>query len=111
MRLRLVGERRSVTDSLLSWAGQRDRLAGRDFGMVLRTGGRGQVEIPVAAADTTSLRISRYPGQSQQNFIAGLRGNLDYALTPRINIGAGFQYDFCANWDETGLFLRLQSRF
>ncbi|HEV7456273.1 MAG TPA: cellulose synthase subunit BcsC-related outer membrane protein [Roseococcus sp.] len=235
VRLRVVGERRSVQDSLLSWAGQRDRLAGRDFGMVVRTGGRAQVEIPVgpgfayvgggysifegqevarntrveagagisypilrseggeltvggdlvyfgyqrnlrfftlghggyyspqsffaanipvdyrgragdftyriggtagfavwrenpsdvfpnnrflqnqliaaAAQDATNTLITRYPGQSQQNFIAGLRGNIDYAITPRINLGAGFQYDKSANWDETVVQLRLQGRF
>jgi len=235
VRVRVVGERRSVQDSLLSWAGQYDRLAGRDFGMVIRTGGRAQVEIPVgagfayvgggysifegqevarntrveagagfsypvlrteggelrvggdlvyfgydrnlrfftlghggyyspqsffaanipvdyrgragdftyrlggtagfavwrenatdvfpnsrflqnqliaaAAQDATNTLVTQYPGQSQQNFIAGLRADLNYAITPRINIGAGFQYDKSANWDETVVQLRLQGRF
>ncbi|WP_426957895.1 cellulose synthase subunit BcsC-related outer membrane protein [Muricoccus radiodurans] len=44
LRLRLRGERRAVTDSLLSWAGMRDNLSGRTFGGVTRTTGYGQIE-------------------------------------------------------------------
>lgn len=44
LRLRLRGERRAVTDSILSWAGMRDTLSGRSFGGVTRTTGYGQVE-------------------------------------------------------------------
>jgi len=49
IRLRVTGERRSVTDSLLSWAGQRDTITGRDWGQVTRLGGRAQVEVPIGA--------------------------------------------------------------
>ncbi|WP_376090943.1 cellulose synthase subunit BcsC-related outer membrane protein [Roseomonas sp. CCTCC AB2023176] len=43
-RLRLRGERRAVTDSILSWAGVRDPLTGQTWGGVTRTGAYGQVE-------------------------------------------------------------------
>jgi tetratricopeptide (TPR) repeat protein len=233
VRLRLLGERRSVVDSLLSYAGQRDRVTGTNWGMVVRTGGRGQVEVPVgrgfaylgggysvfdgenvannarieagaglsypvlqmaggelrvgadlvyfgydrnlrfftlghggyfspqsffagsipvdfraqqgnfsyrlggtlgyavwredsapvfpnsralqaqleARARTDANVITRYAGQSRQNFIGGLRADMDYALTPRVNIGAGFTYDQSANWNEVRGVVRLQGRF
>ncbi|WP_043838145.1 cellulose synthase subunit BcsC-related outer membrane protein [Muricoccus aerilatus] len=43
-QLRLRGERRSVTDSLLSWSGMRDGASGTPFGGVTRVTGRGQLE-------------------------------------------------------------------
>ncbi len=47
LRLRFTGERRAITDSLLSWSGVRDPVQGRYWGGVTRSGGRGQVEIPI----------------------------------------------------------------
>jgi thioredoxin-like negative regulator of GroEL len=44
LRLRVLGERRAVTDSVLSWAGLRDPGTGRVWGGVTRTGGRAQLE-------------------------------------------------------------------
>lgn len=233
LRLRLTGERRSVTDSLLSWAGQVDRVTNRRWGQVVRSGGRGQIEVPVGAgylyagggyavydgdnvasnnrteagagfsyplitrpdgtlsmgtdlvyfsfdrnlrffslghggyyspqsffafnvpvdyrgrsgdfsyrlgatagyavwresaapffpldpglqaqADARAARdstvLSRYPSQSRQNFIANLRADVDYAITPQLNLGASFRYDRSANWDETRVLVRLQGRF
>lgn len=235
-RIRLTGERRSVEDSMLSWVGQRDPFTGRSWGNVVRTGGRGQLELPlgpgyvyagggysvfegqnvasnnrieagagfsypviqgangalsigsdlvyfaydrnqshftygsggyfspqaytafnvpvdyrgrsgdfsyrigatagyavfrqeatpvfannpalqsqlVARAATiggTAPLLTSFPSQNQQNFVGGLRADLDYAITPRINLGAGFRYDKAADWDETRVFIRLQSRF
>jgi len=233
-RIRLTGERRSVEDSLLSWAGQRDQFSGRNWGNVVRTGGRAQIELPlgpgyiyagvgysvfegqnvpsnarieggagfsypvirsangdlnigtdlvyfgfdrnqsnftfgsggyfspqtytafnvpvdfrgrsgdftyrlgasagyavfrqeatpyfandpalqrqlVARAASSPLPIlTSFPTQNQQNFVGGLRADMNYAITQRINLGAGFRYDKAANWDETRIFLRLQSRF
>jgi Tfp pilus assembly protein PilF len=235
-RVRLSGERRSVEDSMLSWVGQRDPFTGRNWGNVIRTGGRGQLEFPlgpgyiyagggysvfegqnvasnnrieagagfaypviqgpngeltigsdlvyfaydrnqshftygsggyfspqaytafnvpvdyrgrsgdfsyrlgatagyavfrqeatpvfannpalqaqlVARAATiggTAPLLTFFPAQNQQNFVGGLRADLDYAITPRVNLGAGFRYDKAADWDETRVFIRLQSRF
>lgn len=233
VRLRVTGERRSVTDSLLSWAGQRDAIQGRHWGQVTRSGGRAQIEVPVRAgyvyagggysiyegqgvadnnrfeagagfsypfisspdgtltggldlvyfgfernlrfftlgqggyyspqsfaalnlpvdyrstlgdlryrvgatvgyaawressspifptdstlqsqvearARTDSTVLSRYAGQSRQNFIANLRADLDYPITPAMNVGASFRYDKSANWDETRVLMRLSGRF
>ncbi|WP_338665828.1 cellulose synthase subunit BcsC-related outer membrane protein [Pararoseomonas sp. SCSIO 73927] len=47
LRVRVAGERRAVTDSLLSWAGAVDDRTGVTMGPVVRTGGRAQVEIPI----------------------------------------------------------------
>ncbi|WP_458096939.1 cellulose synthase subunit BcsC-related outer membrane protein [Roseomonas sp. WA12] len=44
VQLRLRAERRSVTDSLLSWSGMRDPNLGLTFGGVVRNTGRGQIE-------------------------------------------------------------------
>jgi tetratricopeptide (TPR) repeat protein len=43
-QIRLRAERRSVTDSLLSWSGMRDRASGRSFGGVVRDTAYGQYE-------------------------------------------------------------------
>ncbi|MFL1462208.1 cellulose synthase subunit BcsC-related outer membrane protein [Roseococcus sp. DSY-14] len=43
--LRLLGENRPVTDSLLSYASLRDPLSGQSWGAVTRAGGRGQLEV------------------------------------------------------------------
>ena len=233
-RIRLTGERRSVEDSILSWAGQRDQFSGRNWGNVVRTGGRGQLELPLGpgyiyagggysvfegenvrsnarieggagfsypviraaagelsigtdlvyfaydrnqsqftygsggyfspqsyaafnvpvdyrgrsgdftyrlgatagyavfrqeatptfandpalqrqlvarAASSATPLLTGLPSQNQQNFVGGLRGEFDYAITPRINLGAAFRYDKAANWDETRVLLRLRSRF
>ncbi len=233
LRLRFTGERRSVTESLLSWSGMTDRVTGQRWGQVVRTGGRGQLEVPVGAgflyagggyaaydgqnvasntrteagagfsyplltrpdgtvsigtdliyfsfdrnlrffslgqggyyspqsffafnvpvdyrgrngdftyrlgatagyavwressspffpldpglqgradfrASQDNTVLSRYPAQSRQNFIANLRADLDYAVTPQINLGGSFRYDKSANWEETRLLLRLNGRF
>ncbi|RJF87935.1 hypothetical protein D3874_13645 [Oleomonas cavernae] len=39
LRLRLTADRRAVTDSVLSYAGTRDPLSGKEWGGVMRTGG------------------------------------------------------------------------
>ncbi|RVT98877.1 tetratricopeptide repeat protein [Rhodovarius crocodyli] len=233
VRLRVTGERRSVTDSMLSWAGQRDAIQGRHWGQVVRSGGRAQIEVPVregyvyagggysiyegegvadnnrfeagagfsypfirgpegtltggldlvyfgfernlrffslghggyyspqsfaalnlpvdyrsnlgdlryrigatvgyaawrensspifptdptlqglveARARTDSTVLTRYAGQSRQNFIGNLRADLDYPITSGINVGASVRYDKSANWDETRVMMRLNGRF
>jgi Tfp pilus assembly protein PilF len=47
LRIRVAGERRAVTDSLLSWNGAVDDNTRTSWGPVMRTGGRGQVEVPI----------------------------------------------------------------
>jgi tetratricopeptide (TPR) repeat protein len=50
LRLRITGERRAVTDSLLSYAGLRDGRTGTSWGGVTTTGGRAQLEYTVGDA-------------------------------------------------------------
>ncbi|MCO6419965.1 BCSC C-terminal domain-containing protein, partial [Siccirubricoccus sp. KC 17139] len=222
LRLRVTGERRAVTDSLLSWSGVRDPVSSRIWGGVVRSGGRAQLEyaagpanfyagggyasfegsgvvdnnrieggagmsyavyrrpddeltagldlvyfaydrnlrhftlghggyfspqsyaalnLPVdwrarsgdlswhlgatlgfaswredtvdvfpgdparqgqlvgAAAGDPTIR-TRYAGQSQSGFTGGVRGDVEYALTPQLRLGAALRYDRAADWNE-----------
>ena len=51
LTLRVLGERRSVTDSLLSFAGQRDPLTGQNWGGVTRN--RGHLQLEGTVGDVT----------------------------------------------------------
>lgn len=79
VRLRLTAERRAMMDSLLSWGGLRDPAFGTEWGGVVRTGGRAQIEFT----------------QGETNFyIAGGFYRFDgegVAENSRIEAGAGFQ--------------------
>jgi tetratricopeptide (TPR) repeat protein len=88
-RVRVAGERRAVTDSLLSWAGQRDALTGEAWGGVIRTGGRAQVEY---AQGNGSL----YAGGGY----AVLEGT-GVADNSRIEAGAGGSYALMRRPDES----------
>ncbi len=55
VRLRLKGERRSVLDSLLSYAGERDPVTGQTWGGVTQTGGRVQLEAGIGAGSAYVL--------------------------------------------------------
>ncbi|UFN51458.1 BCSC C-terminal domain-containing protein [Roseomonas sp. OT10] len=77
-RLRITGERRAMTDSLLSWAGSRDPSTGLIWGGVVRNTGRGQVEF-------TSGRTNFYVGGGYST----LEGQ-GVADNTRFEGGAGF---------------------
>lgn len=88
LRLRLTGERRAMTDSLLAWAGQRDPVTSRTWGGVVRNTGRGQFEWSAGPA----------------NFYAGggysqVEGK-GVADNNRIEAGAGMSYAFFRRPDE-----------
>ena len=80
LRLRITAERRAITDSLLSWSGQRDRLSGRIWGGVVRTGGRAQLEYSAGPA-------TLYAGAGY----AAFEGE-HVADNSRIEAGAGLSY-------------------
>lgn len=88
-RVRVSGERRAVTDSLLSWSGQRDALTGQTWGGVVRTGGRAQVEYGTGAA-------SFYAGGGYAVFEGS-----DVKDNNRIEFGAGGSYAVVRRPDET----------
>jgi hypothetical protein len=76
----VLGERRSVTDSVLSWAGLRDPVTGRVWGGVTRTGGRAQLEFG-------SGPVTFYAGGGY----AVLKGQ-GVADNSRLEAGAGASY-------------------
>jgi hypothetical protein len=80
VRLRLLAERRAVTDSVLSWAGVRDPMTGQVWGGVTRTGGRAQLEF-------ASGPVNFYLGGGY----ATLAGQ-GVADNSRIEAGAGASY-------------------
>ncbi|WP_431285731.1 cellulose synthase subunit BcsC-related outer membrane protein [Humitalea sp. 24SJ18S-53] len=82
LRLRLTAERRSVTDSLLSWSGMTDPRSGTAWGGVARTGGRAQVELPLGPGYI-------YAGGGYATF-----DGQNVASNNRIEAGAGFSYPF-----------------
>jgi tetratricopeptide (TPR) repeat protein len=51
LRLRVVGERRPVTDSVLAYAGTKDPSSGTTWGGVTRTRGHGQLEVSAGLAN------------------------------------------------------------
>ncbi|TCZ57820.1 cellulose biosynthesis protein BcsC [Roseicella aquatilis] len=77
LRLRLIGERRAVTDSLLSWSGMRDPASGASWGGVVRTGGRAQLEVGTRP-------ISFYVGGGYSSFTGD-----HVASNSRVEAGAG----------------------
>ncbi len=78
LSLRVTGERRSVTDSLLSFAGQRDPLTGQSWGGVTRNRGHLQLEGSVGA-------VSYYAGAG-----GGVYEGTDVKSNTEVEAGAGF---------------------
>jgi hypothetical protein len=88
LKLRVTGERRPVTDSLLSWSGMRDPNTGRTWGGVVRTGGRAQLEVGTQP-------VSFYVGGGY----SGLQGE-GVAKNNRIEAGAGASWVVYREPDE-----------
>jgi hypothetical protein len=88
-RIRATGERRAVTDSLLSWSGQRDAITGETWGGVVRTGGRVQLEYSTGPA----------------NFYAGggyaVLDGQGVEDNSRVELGAGGSFALLRRPDET----------
>jgi cellulose synthase operon protein C len=82
LRLRLTGERRAVTDSVLSYAGTEDARTGQSWGGVTRTRGHAQLELSAAPA-------TFYAGGGY----ASLQGD-NVASNSEIELGAGGAYPF-----------------
>jgi len=80
LRLRVRGERRSVLDSLLSYAGTKDGASGQTWGGVTQTGGRVQLEAGLGAGAVYAAGgYAVYGGQH-------------VAHNAKIEAGAGFSY-------------------
>ena len=79
-RIRLIGEQRAVTDSMLSWAGARDPNGLGTWGGVVRTGGRAQLEYVTGPVGVYLMGgYSVFTGQN-------------VARNQRFEAGAGLQY-------------------
>ena len=88
LKLRVTGERRPMTDSLLSWSGMRDVNTGRVWGGVVRTGGRAQLEVGTQP-------VSFYVGGGY----SGLDGT-QVAKNSRVEAGAGASWVVYREPDE-----------
>jgi len=63
------------------------------------TDGARQAQLEAQAATDPTIQAF-YPGQSQTGFVGGLRGDLEYAVTPTLRLGAALRYDKSADWSE-----------
>jgi len=96
VRLRVRGERRSVLDSLLSYAGTKDGATGQTWGGVTQTGGRVQLESSLGEGGAyVAGGYAAYDGQH-------------VAHNAKVEAGAGFSYPVYKDRDgelTTGLDL------
>ncbi|KAA2214449.1 cellulose biosynthesis protein BcsC [Teichococcus oryzae] len=90
-RAGLLSYRLGGTVGIASWREDRAAFFPTD-------GGRQSQLEALAAADPTITAF--YPGQSQTGFTGGLRGDLEYEVTPVLRLGAALRYDKSADWSE-----------
>ncbi|WP_338662794.1 cellulose synthase subunit BcsC-related outer membrane protein [Pararoseomonas sp. SCSIO 73927] len=64
-----------------------------------------------AAAPTNTSVATRYGGQSSTNFVWGVRGDLEYALTPTLRVGLSGRYDKSADFQEGRALVYARYRF
>ena len=89
LRLRLIGDRHAVQDSLLSWAGQTDPNSKVTWGAVSSTGGRAQLEVPMG------------PGSAYVDGGYAVMTGTHVASNNRTEAGAGFSYPVLRDGDAT----------
>jgi hypothetical protein len=98
VRLRVVGERRPVTDSLLAYAGSKDPTSGTTWGGVTRNRGHGQVEITAGLGNLYAgggyALLDGYNVASNQEFEAGAGGSYPVwrGETDEVRLGLDFVY-------------------
>lgn len=69
-----------------------------------------QRSLEAAAAADSTLR-TRYAGRAETGLIGGLRGDIEYAITPVFRVGGSVRYDRAANWNEARGLLSARYRF
>jgi cellulose synthase operon protein C len=74
----------------------------------LDPGLQAQVEI-AAAVDPTSR--SAQPSATRSGLTGGVRGDVEYAVTPRFRLGGLFRYDRTGDWNEARGMLFARYRF
>ena len=65
--------------------------------------------VRAAAADTSISAF--YAGQSKSGLTGGLRGDIEYMLTPQLRIGGALRIDQAADWSETRGLVYARYRF
>jgi len=93
VRLRLLGERRAVTDSILSYAGTTDTRTGQRWGGVTQDHARATLEFSAGKADFYVLGgAAEYTGahvQTNTEFEAGAGGSYPIYRTPTQEVRVG----------------------
>lgn len=79
------------TVGLANWQEDSAKIFPNDRGL--------QSELETAATSDSTIATS-YAGQSKSGVSAGLRGDVEYALTERLRLGALLRYDRSADWNE-----------
>jgi hypothetical protein len=69
-----------------------------------------QAQLEAAAATDSTLRATS-PAQSASGISGGVRGDIEYAVTPSLRIGGLLRYDRTANWNEARGLLFARYRF
>ena len=98
VRLRLTGERRAVTDSLLSYAGAKDPRTDWQFGGVTRTRGYAQLELAAGLADFylgggyASLTGENVAHNSEVEAGAGGSFPVYHSLSDEVRVGLDLVY-------------------
>ena len=54
---------------------------------------------------------STQPARSESGITGGVRGDIEYSVTPNLRIGALLRYDRTASWNETRGLLFARYRF
>ncbi len=97
-RLRVLGERRAVTDSLLSYGGTRDAESGELFGAVTRTRGHAQIEYGQGAGNIyfgggyDTLTGQNVVSNSEVEFGAGGSYPVYKTATEEVRVGLDLVY-------------------
>jgi Tfp pilus assembly protein PilF len=69
-----------------------------------------QLESQLQGQNSTGIRAVQ-PGQSQSGVIGGLRGDIEYAVTPNFRIGGLLRYERTGNWEEARGLVFARYRF
>jgi hypothetical protein len=69
-----------------------------------------QGQLQAAAASDSTINAF-YAGQSKSGLTGGLRGDIEYMITPQLRIGGALRFDQAADWSETRGLVYARYRF
>ncbi len=64
-----------------------------------------------ARANSEADVTASYPGQTKTGLTGGLRGDIEYMITPQLRIGGALRFDQAADWSETRGLVYARYRF